>query len=96
MNEYTDYRFWLAVAGAAFIKLMTSPWHSPTRAVITVMAAVFAAWAFTDPVIDWWNLSPDKYRNAVAAVLALTGEGSMRWLINATPERIFDAWRGRK
>ena len=96
MNEYWDLRFWLAVAGAAFIKLMTSPWHSPTRAVITVSAAVFSAWAFTDPVVDWLKLDPELYRNAVAAVLALTGEGLMRWLINITPERFIEVWRGRK
>lgn len=96
MPDYFDFRFWLAVAGAAAVKLLTSPWHSPTRAIVTVLAAVFSAWAFTDPVLRWWDLEPDTYRNAVAAILALTGEGGMRWIISATPEKLFDMWRGRK
>ena len=87
-----DYRFWVAVAGAAIFKLMTSPWHSPTRAIITVLAAVFSAWIFTDPVLhfmDW----PMAYREPVAALLALTGEGTMRWAIRVTPDKLIEYWK---
>lgn len=84
--------FWIAVAGAALFKLLTSPWHSLTRAIVTVLAAIFAAWVFTDPTMhfmDW----PESYRNPVAALLALTGEGTMRWVIRTTPDRLIEIWK---
>lgn len=87
-----DYRFWIAVAGAAIFKLLTSPWHSPTRAVITVLAAVFSAWIFTDPVLHFMGW-PMTYREPVAALLALTGEGTMRWVIRITPDKMIDIWK---
>lgn len=87
-----EYKFWLAVLGAAIFKLLTSPWHSPTRAVITVLAAVFSAWIFTDPVLHFMNW-PMTYREPVAALLALTGEGTMRWVIRITPEKLIDIWK---
>jgi hypothetical protein len=88
-----DYKFWVAVAGAALFKLLTSPWHSPTRAILTVAAAVFAAWVFTDPVLHFMGWPAETYRNPVAALLALTGESFMRWTINATPEKIGEMLR---
>ena len=89
MNLHFDYRFWVAILGAAVFKLMTSPWHSPTRAIITVLAAVFSAWVFTDPVLHFMSW-PMTYREPVAALLALTGETFMRWLMTATPEKFVD------
>lgn len=88
-----DYRFWIAIAGAAVFKLLTSPWHSPTRAVMTVGAAVFAAWVFTDPVLHVMSWPVETYRNPVAALLALSGESFMRWVIMATPDKLIAVWK---
>jgi hypothetical protein len=88
-----DLKFWIAVAGAALFKLLTSPWHSPTRAVLTVGAAVFVAWVFTDPVLHFMGWPAETYRNPVAALLALTGEGSMRWAIRITPDKLIQTWK---
>jgi hypothetical protein len=88
-----DLKFWVAVAGAALFKLLTSPWHSPTRAVLTVGAAVFVAWVFTDPVLHFMGWPAETYRNPVAALLALTGEGSMRWAIRITPDKLIQTWK---
>lgn len=85
-----DLKFWIAVAGAALFKLFTSPWHSPTRAILTVAAAVFAAWVFTDPVLHIMSWPAETYRNPVAALLALMGESFMRWAIMATPDKIIE------
>lgn len=93
MHSSFDYRFWVAIAGAALFKLLTSPWHSPTRAILTVCAAVFAAWVFTDPVLHFMSWPPDSYRNPVAALLALTGEGTMRWVIRITPDKLIQTWK---
>ena len=92
MNLHFDYRFWVAILGAAVFKLMTSPWHSPTRAIITVLAAVFSAWVFTDPVLHFMSW-PMTYREPVAALLALTGEGTMRWVIRTTPDKLLEYWK---
>lgn len=88
----SDYRFWLAVAGAALFKLLTSPWHSPTRALITVLAAVFSAWIFTDLVLHVMSW-PAVYREPVAALLALTGQGFMQWVIRTTPDKLIEIYK---
>lgn len=91
MNSF-DYRFWIAVGGATMFKLMTSRFHSPTRAVVTVLAAVFSAWVFTDPLVHFMGW-PDTSRNAVAALLSLMGEGTMRWIIRTTPDKLIEIWQ---
>lgn len=92
MHNY-DYRFWFAIGGAALFRVLTSPWHSPTRAIVTVLAAVFAAWIFTDPVLHFMGWPVETYRNPVAALLALMGEGAMRWAIRITPDRLIEIWK---
>lgn len=92
MNNH-DYRFWVAIGMAALFRVLTSPWHSPTRALVTVLAAVFAAWIFTDPVLHLMGWPAETYRNPVAALLALMGEGAMRWAIRITPERMIEIWK---
>lgn len=76
-----DPMFWIAVALATAVKLFTSQYQSFLRAVATVMAAVFSAYFFTDPAINFLSLDPDVYKAAVAALLALTGEGIIRLVI---------------
>lgn len=89
-----DWRFWLAVLGAAFVRVATSENHSFLRSALTVGMAVFAAWTFTDVTLDYLNLPPPTYRNPVAALLALTGEGLMRFAIGAVndPGKALDLW----
>lgn len=78
-----DLSFWLTMAGAVVVKLLTSPYHSIWRAAVQIVTAVFCAWVFTDPVIDWLDLDPDTYKNPVAALVAITGEGIVRALLLA-------------
>ena len=92
MHQFPDLKFWLAVAGAIVLKLLTSTWHSPMRALITVIAAVFMAWIFTDPLLEFMNW-PKSYREPVAALLALTADGTIKWIIRVTPENILDTWK---
>lgn len=88
-----EWKFWLAIAGATVFKLMTSPFYSLSRAIVTVVAAIFTAWVFTDAALDFLHLPAHTYREPVAAVLALMGEGSMRWLIHMTPEKFLQSWK---
>lgn len=85
-----DHKFWIVIAGATLFKIMTSKNASPMRAAASIVAAVFCAWAFTDAIVDLFSLDPDTYQNPIAALLALTGEGVMMWLIRATPESLAD------
>ena len=95
-----DLSFWIAVGGATIVKLLTSPYNSFWRAVATVFAAVFSAWAFTEPTVDFLGLHPNTYKTPIAALLALTGEGFMRVVMAGSndPIKLMDlwrAWRGR-
>ncbi len=92
MNLFNhDWSFWVAILGATVVKLFASPYHSVWRALLTVFAAVFSAYFFTNAALDYLNLNPDVYRSPVAAVVALTGEGLMRALIEASvnPQKWF-------
>ena len=90
-----DVTFWISVLGATGIKLLTSPYHSVTRAALTVFAAMFAAYIFTDPVIHWLELDSATYTAPMAALLALTGEGIMRAMIAGAndPSKALTWWR---
>lgn len=77
-----DWQFWAAVLGASVFKLLTSTTLSVVTAVATVLSAVLVAWAFTDAAVAYFALNPATYKIPVAALLALTGEGIARTLIN--------------
>jgi len=95
-----DPAFWIAVIGATIVKLATSPYHSLFRTLMTIFAAVFSAWAFTVPTLDWLELDPATYTPPVAALLALTGEGFMRMVLGAVNDptklaELIRIWRGK-
>lgn len=95
MSDPIDYKFWVAISGATIFKMVTSPWTSPTKAAIKIASAIFCAWVFTDPIMDFWGWHGAGTRDAVAAALALIGENGMRWLLRVTPENLIDIWRGK-
>lgn len=84
-----DWGFLLTVLGATVVKVASSPFHSITRALLMIFAAVFSAYVFTDPIVRYFSISFDYYL-AVAALLTLTGEGLMRMLItfSSDPEKL--------
>jgi hypothetical protein len=101
MIEKHDVPFWLAVGGATVVKLLTSPYAGFVRALATVIAAVFSAYFFTQPAMHFLGLDPEAYTTAMAAIMALTGEGAMRFAIQISndPAKLLDwlrAWRGGK
>lgn len=93
-----DHSFWIAVAGATIVKLASSPFHSIYRAMLTGFAAIFTAYVFTDPVVDWLRADPSIYKIPVAALLTLTGEGLMRTAIDLSndPSKIIAWWKSWK
>jgi hypothetical protein len=79
--EKHDLAFWLSVAGATMIKLLTSQYGGPLKVLLTVLAAVFSAYFFTIPAMHILGLDPEVYTTVMAAVMAVTGEGLMRWVM---------------
>ncbi len=90
-----DFSFWVAVFGAILVKLVTSESHSIPKVLAAVVTALFAAWAFTNPLLNYLQLPAEDYKVLLAALLALTGEGLVRSLISITssPDKIIDLWK---
>lgn len=83
-----DWTFWVALIGAALVRVLTSPFHSLLRACAQVFVSVFMAWLFTDPAISYLHLDPLVYRAPVGGLIALTADGIVRailgWAANPT------------
>lgn len=103
--EKHDLAFWLAVAGATVVKVLTSQFGGPLKLVATVFAALFSAYFFTAPAMHILGLDPAVYTTMMAAVMALTGEGFMRFgmrlvdSLPSEPSKILDLlrqWRDGK
>lgn len=95
-----DLRMLITVICAVLIKLIISETLSIIRAASTIGAAIFSAWVFTDPALHWFALDPERYRLAVAAILALLGENLIRRLLDLTGSdtaiaNLIKAWRGK-
>ena len=90
-----DFSFWVAVFGAALFKLVTSPRMTWFRSLISILAALFAAWVFTKPMLAFLKLDQVTYTIPVAALCALTGEGLMKWAIYAAnnPKEAWEMFR---
>lgn len=94
MDEF-DLKIWISVTVAIIFKLITSESLSLMKAIATVISAVFCAWVFTEPVLMFFQMDKETYELPMAAVLALTGEGIIRWLVSISndPKEIIDMIR---
>ena len=81
-----DIAFWFAAIGAAMFKILLSPWMGLWKGLASVAAALFCAIVFTEPVLGYLNMDPETYKAALAALIALTGEGVFRWLLQIATE----------
>ena len=77
-----EVRLWLAILGAVAVKLLLSDRMTLFRSVATSAAGIFAAWVFTDPILNLIGWEPERYRIAAAAMLALTGENLLRRILD--------------
>ena len=101
MSPLHNWMFWAAVAGATIFRLLSQPLKPIRLAVVGAFGGVFAAVFFTDPVLAYFNASPDTYKAATAAMLTLTGESIMRLAITITQDpgkgiELWNKWRGAK
>lgn len=88
-----DKGFIIAIIGAVVVKLILSPatdWAGNSlgrkllRACLTGIPAIWVAWFFTDPALNFLGWDSTQYRNMMAAVLALAGENLVRKLLAVT------------
>ncbi|MDA4845977.1 hypothetical protein [Hoeflea poritis] len=85
-----DLKFWIAVVGAIIVKLLLSKTQSVLKALATVVAALFFAWIFTDPMLHFMEWEPETYKAPLAALLALTSEGLLRSLMTINLDKIVE------
>lgn len=83
--------FWIAVLVAVVVKVKTSKRLSAAQVVTTIFVAVGAAYVATGYTVERTGLSEP----VAAALVALTAEGLMRWVLVALddPKIALNAWR---
>lgn len=86
---------WLALIGAALLRIVLSPWEGATRSIISFSAALFCGYVLPDPLLSWLHgpSSPDDgLRTLMIILCALTGEGVVRFILNSvrTPKNVLE------
>jgi len=76
-----DWTFWLALMGAALLRVVTSPFHSIAWAILQIAVSLVFAWLFTDAV-GLPAPQPGDLPRAQGALLALTVDGIMRAILS--------------
>lgn len=94
MQEPTPLRtpdFWIAVAVALIVKIKTSQQLGPWKVLTTLIVGVGAAYVGT----DWAAQVTGAPELVAAAMVALTAEGAMRWILIALndPKTAIDLWK---
>ena len=95
-----DPYFWITAVLAALVKVAASDKFHIWRGLISFVIAIFCAWVFTDPFLDWFDLRKEVYQIPVAALFAVTGENMVRMILLTTSDNkvilsIIKAWRGK-
>lgn len=86
--------FWGGVAVALIVKVRTTQQLGPWQVISTIIVAVGAAWLATDWVAEITNTP----KAVAAAILTLTAEGVMRWILIAVndPKQAIELWKAWK
>jgi hypothetical protein len=90
-SAFRSFDFWIAVAVALIVKIKTSSQLGPIMVICTILVAVGAAWTVTDYAADVFGV-PEA---VAAAIVTLTAEGVMRWILIAVndPKQVIDLWK---
>ncbi|MDK8871480.1 MULTISPECIES: hypothetical protein [Paracoccus] len=83
--------FWIAVGVALIVKIKTSASLGPVKVITSMIVAAGAAWVASDYAAETFGVPLP----IAAAVVTLTAEGAMRWLLIAVndPKQAIDLWR---
>ena len=90
-SSFRSPEFWVAVAIALIVKIKTTAQLGPVKVITTIMVAVGAAWVGTDFAAQSLGVAEP----VAAAIVTLTAEGVMRWLLLAVddPKNAIDLWK---
>lgn len=92
------------IASATFVKLITSRRQTAWANIVSSITAVFCGYIFTDPLAFYLGVEDNNLRYAICALLVLTGEGIVRFLVDVTSTSenaktflmdLIRAWRGK-
>lgn len=98
--------FWIAVITAICVRIFVSinanesPKIIALRAVLAFIVGIFSAVIFTDAVLYYRSLDPNIFTIPVAALIALTAESVVRFIVHIIPKDsravvdLLKAWRG--
>ncbi|ARO14447.1 hypothetical protein BVG79_01101 [Ketogulonicigenium robustum] len=83
--------FWGGVAVALIVKVRTSKQLGPWQVITTIVVAVLAAWVAT----EWVSALTGVPQPVAAAIVTLTAEGVMRWVLIAVndPKQAIELWK---
>lgn len=83
--------FWIAVAVALVVKIKTSAQLGAWQVVSTIVVAIGAAWIGADYAAEVFRVPLP----IATAIVTLTAEGVMRWLLIAVndPKQALALWR---
>lgn len=90
-SPFRNFDFWIAVGVALIVKIKTSASLGPVKVLTTIIVAVGAAWVGADYAAEVFGVP----QPIAAAVVTLTAEGAMRWLLIGVndPKQAIDLWK---
>ncbi|ETW11198.1 hypothetical protein ATO8_18630 [Roseivivax marinus] len=86
----------IAVGGGILVSIITSDDHSLKSGTGRILAGLFFAVVFPDPILTFLDRDPVVYGNALAGLLAMTGYAIAKALVSTGPLDWIAAWRGKK
>ena len=89
--DFKSLDFWIAVGVALLVKIRTSNQLGPFQVFLTLAIAVGAAWVCADYAAEKLGMP----QAIAAAIVTLTAEGVMRWILIALndPKQIISLWK---
>lgn len=101
-----EANFWIAVITAICVRIFVSintdesPKIIALRAVLAFIVGIFSAVIFTDAVLSYRSLDPNIFTVPVAALIALTAESVVRFIVHIIPKdskaviELLKVWKG--
>lgn len=93
MTEHSPFSldFWIAVGVALIVKIRTSKQLSAAKVITTMVVAIGATWVGAEYAAGVFGVPLP----IAGAVVTLTAEGAMRWLLIAVndPRQLIELWR---
>lgn len=90
-SPFRNLDFWIAVLVALIVKIKSSAQIGAVGVITTAVVAIGAAWVGSDYAAEMLRVP----QPIAAAMVTLTAEGAMRWLLIAVndPKQAIDLWK---